>query len=560
MSFEKIKHHLLTVDKPARYIGGEFNSAKPKKNAPCKFLMCFPDVYDVALSNLGIKILYHLLNEGKNITCEFAFAPWFDMEKLMREHEVELYSLETKTPAKEFDMLGFSLQYELSYTNILYMLDLANIPLRASERNEEFPLIIGGGPCSVNPQPIADFFDLFVIGDGEDVLPKVCEEYTKLKANGTYNKREFLQKISTFEGVFVPSLNQEKIKKAQVKDLDKTYFPTKMIVPNLEVVHNRATLEIFRGCAKGCRFCQAGFIYRPMRMRKVDTLIDLAKRSMSDIGYDEMSLSSLSTCDYPYLRELLQKLKPIAEEKKVSIALPSTRVDSFESEFIDGARKSSLTFAVEAATQRLRDVIRKNITEEDILSSCKKAFESGYSGVKLYFMIGLPTETEEDIKEIITLAKKIKWYYKQYAKNKKPLRLVVSSSVFVPKPFTPFQWEKQLPLDEVIKTQNFLKNELRRLGIKYSYHDAKSSQLEAILCRGGRELSYVIEDAYRNGCCFDSWTDKFQYDKWVEALNKYELGPNELTKEQKGTLAWHNIDVGVPHELLEKEREKARNF
>lgn len=556
--YEKISALLKKVDKPARYCGGEFNTPEIKQDATLRFLMCFPDVYEVAMSNLGIKILYHMLNSLDFCACESCFAPWEDMGALLKGNGLPLFSLETRTPIGQFDIIGFSMQYELSYTNVLYMLELGKIPLLKKDRKESDPLIIAGGPCMINPMPLEGFVDLFSIGDGEDTIAEIAKLYDNIKKSGG-SKSDFLKAAIGIDGVYVPGLNDNKAKRAIVKDLDKAFYPTKIKIPNMEAVHNRAVLEIFRGCTRGCRFCQAGMIYRPVRERSVDELVKKAEELIYNNGFDEISFSSLSTCDYPHLKELLQKIKPITQKARVNISLPSTRVDSFEAEYADDLRKSSITFAPEAGTQRLRDVINKNVTEDDIFKSVTYAFEKGYSSVKLYFMIGLPTETQEDIEGIPAICEKIKALYKQHANTKKMLSLSVSTSTFVPKPFTPFQWERQISLEEIEQKQSYLKDALKKLKVKYSWHEGKSSRIEAVLARGGKELSSVLLSAYKKGCVFDSWSEKFSFDKWIESFAENGISPDTYTDgfALDEALSWDVIDAGVEKKFLLSEREKA---
>ncbi len=554
---QRIADILLKVDKPARYCGGEFNTPEMKRNAKLNFLMCFPDVYEVAHSNLGIKILYYMLNARLDTKCETCYAPWHDLAEQLKQNSIDLFSLETQTPIKEFDVIGFSMQYEMSYTNVLYMLELGNIPLFRNERNESHPIIVAGGPCVINPSPLVDFIDVFSIGDGEDAINQLAETVVYCKDNN-FSRRKTLEEISKINGMYVPNVNTT-ARRAVVDNLDTAFYPTKIQIPNVEAVHNRAVLEIFRGCTRGCRFCQAGMIYRPVRERKVETLKKYAKELIINNGFEEISLSSLSTCDYPNLKELLRAIKPVCDEYNVNVSLPSTRIDSFESEYVSKARLSSLTFAPEAGTQRMRDVINKNVTEEDLFRSLKYAFERGYSSVKLYFMIGLPTETDEDIDGIIQLAKKIKQFYKANATSKKPLSLSISTSTFVPKPFTPFQWEAQISISETERKQFYLKDALRPLGIKYSYHDSRISRIEACLARGDEKLGKVIYKAYKNGCVFDSWNDFFDYQKWVDAFLSENLTIDEYASkiDTNKTLPWDNIEAGVSKEFLLLEREKA---
>jgi len=581
MTFEQL---LLKVSSPARYAGGEFNSAVPKQDAALKFLLCFPDAYEVGFSNLGIKILYGLLNERPDTSCELCFAPWRDMGALLKAHSLPLFSLTSRAPAKEFDMIGFSLSYELGYTNIPYMLDLAGIPLYAAARGEADPVIMGGGMCMVNPAPVAPFFDLICIGDGEEAIREIADIFVANKrAKG--DKRAFLEEAALVRGIYVPGLAGEctaryaqrtvadktslrpppstlrppPVKRAAVSDLDNAYFPTRIPVPNAEAVHHRAVLELFRGCNRGCRFCQAGFIGRPVRYRKPETLARLAGRLIRDTGYDEISLSSLSSCDYPYLRELLEAIKPICDESGVRISLPSTRVDSFAAEFTESARKGSMTFAPEAGTQRLRDVINKDVTEEDILSSCRAAFEKGFSAVKLYFMIGLPIETDEDIDGIVILAKKIKSLYRAHASNRKGLSLGVSVSTFVPKPFTPFQWEKQLPTDEIRRIHDRLKNALKPAGVRFSGHNPGMSKVEAALARGGEETAKALENAYLAGGAFDGWAECFDFERWQKAFEAagLDLEAYSAALDRELPLPWDIVDTGIDKEFLVRERARA---
>lgn len=555
---KEIRELLLSVDKPSRYCGGEYNTPNIKTGAALRYLMCFPDVYEVAMSNLGIKILYHLLNKREDTACESCYAPWPDMGQALQSRDIDLFSLETTSPMREFNMIGFSMQYEMSYTNVLYMLKLGKIPLYSKDRGEDCPIIMAGGPCVVNPMPIENFIDLFSIGDGENTLNELAETYVQNKKSGG-KRADFLLAASKIEGVYVPSIMQKNIHRAVIDSLDDAFYPTSVQIPNIEAVHNRAVLEIFRGCTRGCRFCQAGIIYRPVRERTVPTLLKYAKELIENNGFDELSLSSLSTCDYPNLRELLVQLKPIAEKNKVSLALPSTRVDSFEADFVDNTRKSSLTFAPEAGTQRLRDVINKNITEEDVLTSMGYAFEKGYSSVKLYFMIGLPTETFEDIEGIPALAAKVKKCYRERSTSKQQLKLSISTSTFVPKPFTPFQWERQISLEEIREKQNYLREQLKRMGIKYSWHDSKTSQIEAVFARGDARLNAVIYSAFNKGCIFDSWDEHFCYEKWTEAFDENGVDISYYTDgfDIDGDLPWEKINVGVSKEFLLSERKKA---
>lgn len=555
----KLKNILSRVDKPSRYCGGELNTPQMRENADLNYLLCFPDVYEVGMSNLGIKILYGILNNRKDTNCESAYAPWSDMAKVLREENEPLFSSETRKSMNEFDIIGFSMQYELSYTGMLYMLELGKVKLLASERKEGDPIVMAGGPCTVNPLPLVDFVDLFSIGDGEQTLDELAELYVENKRSGGA-RSDFLRKAAKIDGVYVPSVGKTDVQRAVIADLDSAYFPTAPQVPNIEAVHNRAVLEIFRGCTRGCRFCQAGFIYRPVRERKADTVVRLSEELIDNCGFDEISLSSLSTCDYPDLRELLTKLKPITDRRHVTIALPSTRVDSFEAEFVEQSRKGSLTFAPEAGTQRLRDVINKNVTEENIFTCMRNAFAKGYASVKLYFMIGLPTETDDDILAIADLASRIKQMYRECAGNKKRLTITVSASTFVPKPFTPFQWEAQLKREEIHRRQDILKEALGKIKVNFNYHNSEMSILEAAFARGDERLGRVLLSAYKKGCVFDSWGELFEPEKWWAAFDECGVSPDEFTREysENETLPWSFIDVGVTEEYFKAERARSR--
>ncbi len=555
----EIKDLLLKVDKPARYCGGEFNTPHIKSDAELRFLMCFPDVYEVAHSNLGIKILYYMLNNRADTACESCYMVWSDMLNELKSRGMRLFSQETHTPLCEFDAVGFSLQYEMSYTNVLAMLELGGVPVLRAERGEASPIIVAGGPCVINPMPLTDFIDVFSIGDGEEAISLLADTIVKGKREG-WGRNETLKRIAEIDGMFVPGVSAGKVRRAVIDSLETAFFPTKVQIPNIEAVFSRSVLEIFRGCTRGCRFCQAGMIYRPVRERTPETLKRYTEEVIANNGFDEITLSSLSTCDYPCLRELLAKIKPVCDERHVNISLPSTRVDSFEAEFVATGRLSSMTFAPEAGTQRLRDVINKNVTENDVLTSCGYAFEKGYHAVKLYFMLGLPTETDEDILGIAELVKKIKYCYKSHASSRKPLSLSVSTSVFVPKPFTPFQWEAQISLSEIERRQALLKNALKPLNVKYNYHDGKTSRIEATLARGDERMNGVIKAAYDSGCIFDSWTEFFDYDKWMGAFERCGVEPDDYCGEQSLEIpcAWERIEAGISREFLLREREKSR--
>ncbi|NLD46346.1 MAG: TIGR03960 family B12-binding radical SAM protein [Clostridiaceae bacterium] len=582
----RISDKILTgVEKPSRYIGNEWNSVHKNLNdVEIRFAFAFPDVYEVGMSHLGMKILYHLLNERKDTFCERVFAPWVDMEAKMRENNIPLFALESHDPVKEFDFVGFTLQYEMSYTNIVNMLDLAGIPLISSLRGETDPFVCAGGPCAYNPEPLADFFDFFIMGEGEEVINDVMEVYLKWKTQENLSRDEFLSSISFIDGVYVPSLydvtykndgtidsitpkdNYPKtIKKRIIKDLDKVFFPEKIIVPFTGIVHDRIMLELFRGCVRGCRFCQAGFIYRPVRERSAERLLELAGKLEDSTGYEEISLASLSTSDYSSLKALTEGLISEMEPRKVNLALPSLRIDSFSLDLMEKAqkvRKSGLTFAPEAGSQRLRDVINKGVTEDDLLKSVTTAFNGGWSGVKLYFMLGLPTETFEDIEGIAELGRKVAdAYYQVPRENRgKGLNITISASSFVPKPFTPFQWEGQDSMEVLTQKQMHLKNIIKSKQIKYNWHDPELSFLEAIFARGDRRLGKVLIKAFGKGCRFDSWGEHFKFDSWMEAFSECDLDPHfyaNRKREYDEVFPWDHIDVGVSKEFLRKENEKA---
>ena len=556
---------LLKCEKPSRYIGGEYG-APHAQWGKFNFCMCFPDLYEVGMSNLGIKIVAQsFLDRG--LCADFCFAPARDFGDGLKKAGVPLYSLSLKAPLKDFDMLGFSLQYELSYTNVLYMLDLAGIPLsREERRGGNYPLIAAGGPCTVNPEPLADFFDIFFIGDGESTDADVAEIY--MRCGGA--TEEFYREISALDGVYVPErtfpvyengrlssfAGQGKVKKALVSDLDGAVFPERTAVPNCESVHDRAVIEVMRGCYRGCRFCQAGFIYRPVRKRSVATLTRQACALIGSTGFSEVSLNSLSTGDYGRLTELLKSLKG-ALPPEITLALPSLRADSFEGDFAQDARKTSLTFAPEAGTQRLRDVINKDITEEEILKAAAGAFDAGYSAVKLYFMIGLPTETDRDLAGICEICEKIRALYAG-KKRPKALRLSVSAATFVPKPFTPFQWERQIDENEVKYKQDYLIKHLPR-GVKFSWSAYYPSLLEAVLARGDRALSKVVRAAYENGCTFDGWDNLFDEAGWRAAFAACGIDERSYVKERDESelLPWDFIDVFVDKKFFADERRRA---
>ncbi len=577
---------LPLVEKPARYTGGELNSIiKDLANVTSRFAFCFPDVYEVGMSHLGIKILYHQLNRREDTWVERVFAPWDDMEEKMREKGIPLYGLESHDPLKEFDFVGFTLQYELSYSNIINMLELSGIPIYSKDRGENDPLICAGGPCAYNGEPIADFIDFFLMGEGEEIWEEVLDAYKVHKEQGG-SKKDFLLKIAReTEGIYVPAFYDvtynddgtvksivpneegvpEKIRKRIVLDMDKVYYPDAFVVPFMDIVHNRVMLEIFRGCIRGCRFCQAGMIYRPVRERSVDNLCGLAGNLIDSTGYEEMSLSSLSTSDYRNFQGLANGLIDMAEKKKVSLSLPSLRIDNMSLDIlkkVQTVRKSGLTFAPEAGTQRLRDVLNKGVTQEDIIRSANLVFDEGWSNVKLYFMMGLPTETDEDIVGIARTGYSVLDCFKKCTSPKKANRIniTVSVSSFVPKPFTPFQWEPQNTMEELQRKQQLLKDTIRTKAITYNYHMSQVSCLEGVFARGDRRLSKVIELAHKKGCKFDGWDEFFMYDKWMEAFEDAGLKPefySQRKREFDEVLPWDMMDIGVSKQFLIRECERA---
>ena len=572
------------VQKPARYTGGELGSVVKDKNKVAeRFAFCFPDLYEVGMSHLGMKILYGAKNAVEDFWCERVFAPDTDMEALMREHYIPLFALESRDPIREFDFVGFTLQYEMCYTTVLNMLDLAGIPLRAADRDESMPLVIGGGPCACNPEPLADFFDIFIMGEGEEVNLEVMSLYREHKKNG-YNKQAFLQAAAQIEGVYVPAFYDvtyeadgrivsvtatngapASVRKRILKDLDAAYYPESFVIPFIDIVHDRAMTEIFRGCIRGCRFCQAGFIYRPVREKSVET-IDRQSRCLCETsGYEEFSLSSLSTSDYTHLEELLTELLSWAEEQRTNISVPSLRVDGFSEELanrLNVLRRNGLTFAPEAGTQRLRDAINKNLTEEEILDTARRAFSGGWTSVKLYFMMGLPTETDEDVAGINVLGQKIVNCFYQNPNKPKGKGVTVSASVscFVPKPFTPFQWEPQDSLSELERKQKLLRDTVTTKKLSLSWHDAKTSYLEAVLARGDRRLGAVLEEAFRRGFNLDAWSEHFDFDAWMECFRLQGLDPDFYACRRRGEdeiFPWDHIDVGVSKAFLWSENRRA---
>jgi len=574
---------LQKVTKPTRYTGGEFNSIlKNWEEIACKFVLALPDVYEVGMSNLGLSILYNILNKRENILCERVYAVWTDMEAEMREKNIPLFALESKHAVKDFDFLGFSLQYEMIFTNVLNMLDLAKIPLHTKDRTDDVPFVIGGGPCVYNVEPVADFFDFFVVGEGEEILLEVAEIFIDWKNSGKPGgRRGFLKKLLNVNGIYVPSFYQpiydEKnfigmktfenapqiIYKRVVKDLNSVDFVERPIVPFTDIVHNRAMLELFRGCSRGCRFCQAGICYRPVRERTKENLKKIARDLIDASGYDEMSLTSLSSADYSCLKHLVEDLQKNFSAEKISFSLPSLRIDSFSIELaekLQQVRKSGLTFAPEAGTQRLRDVINKNVTEENLLEACAAAFAKGWKSVKLYFMIGLPTETDEDVLGIADLAQKVVDLYKKTT-GKKDCKVTVSVSCFVPKPFTPFQWFAQISLEEFQRRQNLLKNAIKDRAITFNYHDAKLSVLEGIIARGDRRLAKVIETAWQLGAKFDGWSDLFNFEIWQKAFEICGVDGKYYSQRERNfyePLAWEHTSPGVRKNFLIEEWEKSQ--
>ena len=581
----KLEQEMLqAVEKPARYTGSEWN-AQPKASAAvlCRIALAMADVYEVGMSNLGLKILYEILNRRDDIAAERVYAPWLDMEEEMRRRGIPLFSLETFQEVSSFDILGFSLQYELLITNTLNMLDLAGLPLHAAERTDEQPFVIGGGPCVYNTEPIADFFDFFVLGDGEEIVVEVCDALIAWKKEGRPDgRRGFLRRAARIPGVYVPSFYapeydaqgmftglrildeaaSPQIYRRVVKDLDAAPFLEKPVVPYLGIVHDRLMLELFRGCTRGCRFCQAGMAYRPVRERRPETLESLARTLFDSTGYNEMSLTSLSSADYSCLSPLVDGLLAGTQGERVSFSLPSLRIDSFSvdiAERLQQVRKSGLTFAPEAGTQRLRDVINKNVTEDDLLHSVRTAFEQGWKAVKLYFMMGLPTETDEDIVGIAELAQKVVDCYKE-VKGKRGVKVTVSVSCFVPKAYTPFQWFAQVPQEEFERRQRLLKESIRDRAISFHYHDARASVLEGALSRGDRRLSAVIETAWRNGAKFDGWTDQFKDEVWKDAFCRCGVAPefySRRTRDPEEVLPWAHTSPGVSEDFLRREWQRA---
>ena len=577
---------LAQVDKPARYIGGELNSvSKAITPEMTRVAFCFPDVYEVGMSHLGMQILYHFFNRREDVFCERVFSPWPDMEEQMRKAQIPLFSLETHTPLKEFDFVAFTLQYEMCYTNVLNMLNLSGIPIFSKDRSEEDPLVIAGGCCTYNPEPLAPFIDIFYIGEGEVSYDEIFDRYKAWKASGR-SKESFLVELLKVPGLYIPRFYEvhyneggtikervtlhedapDTIKKVIVTNVDEAFYPETQVIPWIQAVHDRATLEMFRGCIRGCRFCQAGMIYRPVRQKSKEVLLEQAKKLLASTGYDEISLCSLSTSDYEELAPFTNELMTLCNEEKVNISLPSLRVDAFSVDLmqkVQEVRKSSLTFAPEAGSQKQRDVINKNISEEEILRGCKLAFEGGWNRVKLYFMLGLPYEEDSDTVGIADLGEKIAQTYFGIDKAKRApgLQLTISTSCFVPKPFTPFQWAPQDTADSFIRKIKLLKENITRKQIRYIHHDAKTSVLEAVIARGDQKVAELIYRAYQKGCTYDSWSEYFKHDKWVEAAEEMGLSFDFYAKRARDydeVLPWDHIDIGVTKKFLIRENEKAK--
>lgn len=579
----RLERLLPGVQKPARYVGGEYNqTVKEKDGLDVRVAFCFPDTYEIGMSNVGMRILYDIMNQMDGVWCERVFTPWGDMEQAMRQAGLPLYALESHDPVGEFDMVAFSVGYEMSYTNILTMLDLAGIPLHTAQRTGLKNIVFAGGACTYNPEPLADFIDFFSLGEGEESTVEIVECYRQAKKEGI-SKQEFLLRVSKIPGVYVPSFYEHhynedgtlreivplhgapaRVTKRIVQDLDKAYFPVRPIVPSTEIVHDRMNLEVMRGCIRGCRFCQAGYTYRPVRPRQPETLFRQAVASLESSGDHEITLSSLSTSDYRYLEQLTDRMTEFCTAHKINLSVPSLRADNFSRDLmlkLQKVRKSGLTFAPEAGTQRLRDAINKNVTEQDILKTCEIAFAGGWNNVKLYFMLGLPTETDEDVLGIADLVYKVLKVWKEHASNKKRgVRIHVATAFFVPKPFTGFQWESQITPEEYLRRTRLLKEHLYSRSVEYNYHEAQLSELEAVLARGDRRLGAVVEAAWRNGARLDGWIEYFDYDKWGRALEECGIDRSFYTTRGFGkdeVLPWDTIDPGVRKQFLWRERERA---
>lgn len=577
---KQVERFLPKVQKPSRYLGSEWNSLhKDWEKTTVHMAFAFPDVYEVGMSHLGTRILYHLVNSYEKFLCERVFAPWIDMEEKLRKNQLPLYALESFRPLQEFDVIGFTLQYEMSFSNILNMLDLAGIPLRAKDRGSEHPWIIAGGPCAYNPEPLAPFIDIFMLGESEETLPELLRLIEEQKKNPV-TREEFLLRVTKVQGAYVPEFYEvqyksdgrlekiiadsrvpKTIEKAIVQNLDEAFFPTNPIVPYMEIVHDRMMLEVMRGCSRGCRFCQAGMIYRPVRERSPETLLRHTEELVKSTGYEEISLTSLSTGDYTCVQPVIRGILEKYNSEKVSVSLPSLRLDSFDVQLaqeVQKVRKSGLTFAPEAGTQRLRDVINKGVTEENLMQATESAFKAGWSTIKLYFMIGLPTETQEDIDGIASLAKKVAELGTRLGRRN--VTVTVSTSSFVPKGHTPFQWEPQEGMASLEQKQRYLKEKLRDRRIKYNYHDVKTSYLEAVFAKGDRRLADVLEWAFQKGCKFDGWAEHFRYDTWLEGLKTLGLDPHFYANrviDYDDVLPWDHLESGVTKRFLMEEHRRA---
>ena len=582
---------LLSIEKPARYIGGEVNSVmKDKEEVDIRFAMCFPDVYEIGMSHLGIQILYDMFNRREDTWCERVYSPWLDLNKVMRDRDIPLFALESQDPVRDFDFLGITIQFEMCYTNILQILDLSQIPLHAADRTEDDPIVIGGGPCAYNPEPLAEFFDIFYIGEGETVYDELLDTYKEWKKSGA-SRKDFLRQAARIDGLYVPQFydvtyhsdgtiesflpndpaTPERVRKQVVMDVTDTSYPMKPVVPYIKATQDRVVLEIQRGCIRGCRFCQAGMIYRPTRERSVETLKEYARTMLKNTGHEEISLSSLSSSDYSKLNELVTFLIDEFKDKGINISLPSLRIDAFSLDVmskVQDVRKSSLTFAPEAGSQRMRNVINKGLTEEDIITGAGQAFEGGWTKVKLYFMLGLPTETEEDMKEIARLSDRVARRYYEIPKEQRhgKCQITASSSFFVPKPFTPFQWASMYTAEEYDRRAHIVNDEFReqlnRKSLKYNWHDAQVTVLEGVMARGDRRIAPVIEEAYRLGCLFDSWTETFRNDLWMEAFENTNVDISFYNQRPRGKdeiFPWDFIDIGVSRSFLYREWERAMN-